>query len=399
MARPRTLRDYAESMGIPAQELASAEADGTLGLLIVEQTVTAEQGRYTYDELAERTGLGDDARRFWRALGFPEPAPGERAYSDADLEAMELLATMLRLELLDDDVALQMARVMGSAMQRVAQSQIDAIEARIDADELGEGEALAVDRARVLLPTVPRMLEYTWRRHLESAARRRMVREHLATDENGLVGQHVRAVGFADLVNFVSLSQEVDDPTLAVIVDRFESIAYDTVGRYGGRVVKMIGDEVMFEVADPAAAVAIGLDLADAFHRDDMMSDVRVGIALGPALAREGDLFGPTVNLAARLVGIAYAGAVVVSDEVRTALADDDRFRWKALRSRTLKHIGRVPLHNVRWAEDTNESMAERARRRRGLLKVKVSDLVEKNLPTIVAAGRSGGESGSDEEE
>ena len=273
MARPRTLRDYAESMGIAAPDLAGAEADGTLGLLIVEQTVGAEQRTYTFDELVEQSGLGADARRFWRALGFPEPEPGERSYTEADLEAMDLLGTILRLELLDDDVAIQMARVMGSAMQRVAQSQIDAIEARIDANELGEGEALAVERARMLLPTVPRMLEYTWRRHLESAARRRMVREHLATDEDGLVGQHTRAVGFADLVNFVSLAQEVDDATLAAVVERFESVAYDIVGAHGGRVVKMIGDEVMFEVADPAAAVLIGLGLADAFHRDDMVSD------------------------------------------------------------------------------------------------------------------------------
>jgi adenylate cyclase len=396
MARPRTLHEYAEAMGIPASEVASAEADGTLGLLIVERTVAGDAGAYTYEELAERSGLGLGARRYWRALGFPEPEPGERAYNDADLEAMQLLGTMLRLELLDDDVALQMARVMGSSMQRVAQSQIDAIEARIDSDELdgrpigevGDGEALAIERARMLLPTVPRMLEYTWRRHVQSAARRRMVRDHLANDDGS--GQHVRAIGFADLVNFTALSQEVDDATLAVVVDRFESIAYDIVGQHGGRVVKMIGDEVMFEVADPTAAVQIGLGLADAFHRDDMMSDVRVGIALGTALAREGDLFGPTVNLAARLVGIAYAGAVVVSDEVRTALAHDERFRWKALRGRMLKHIGRVQVHTVRWATDTNESMAERARRRRGLLKVKVADLVEKNLPSIASAVGSG---------
>ena len=373
---PRTLRDFAQAMGIPAAELDSAEADGTLGLLIVEQTVADEARTYTYEELSERSGLGPEARRFWRALGFPEPEPGVAAYGEADLEAMQLLGTMLRLQLLDDDVALPMARVMGSAMQRVAQSQIDAIEARIDADELGEGEALAVERARVLLPTVPRMLEYTWRRHLESAARRRMVREHLAADESGPGDHRVRAVGFADLVDFVSLSQQVDDPTLAAVVDRFESIAYDIVGSHGGRVVKMIGDEVMFEAADPGDAVEIGLGLADAFHHDDVMSDVRVGIALGPALAREGDLFGPTVNLASRLVGIAYAGAVVTSDEVRTALTGDDRFRWRSLRTRTLKHIGRVPVHTVRRAGDTAESMAERARRRRGILKVRIADRV-----------------------
>lgn len=393
-AKPKTLRDYAAAMGIPAADIDNADADGTLGLLIVERTVVGVGPLYTYEEMAERSGLDDDARRYWRALGFPDPEPGERIFDDRDLESMQLLATMLRLELLQDDVALQLARVIGSSMQRVAQSQIDAIEARIDLDLDGD-EELAIERARMLLPTVPRMLEYTWRRHVQSAARRRMVREHLADE-----GHLTRSVGFADLVNFTALSQEVDDVTLGTVVDRFETIAYDIVSQHGGRVVKMIGDEVMFEVADPGAAVEIGLDLADAFHRDDMMSDVRVGIAHGSALAREGDLFGPTVNLASRLVGIAYAGAVVVSDDVRNALADDERFRWKSLRGRNLKHIGRVQVHNVRRLEDTNESMAERARRRRGLLKVRVSDLVEKSLPTLAALSvEPGAEPGGAEEE
>ena len=390
LRRARTLRGLATTMGIPASEIDDAEADGTLGLLIVEQTVVGEAPAFTYAELAERSGLGDEARRYWRALGFPDPAEDERMYTQRDLEALELLGTMLRLGLLEDDVALQLARVIGSAMQRVAQSQIDAVEARIDDegpadDRYGGGEALAVERARLLLPTVPRMLEYTWRRHLQSAARRRMVREHLAAHHDDTTRAPHRAVGFADLVNFVALSQEVDDRTLAGVVHRFESIAYDVVAHHGGRVVKMIGDEVMFEVADPGAAVEIGLDLADAFHRDDVVTDVRVGIAFGPALAREGDLFGPTVNLASRIVNIAYAGAVVTSDEVRAGLDDDERFRWKSMRARNLRHIGRVQLHNVRRVTDTDESMAERARRRRGALRTRVADLVEKGLPAIAS--------------
>lgn len=400
--RAKTLRGLAASLGIPAAEIDDAEADGTLGLRIVEHTV-GEPPTYTFEDVVERSGLGDGARRYWRALGFPDPEPGERLFTEGDLEAMELLGTMLHLGLLEDDVALQLARVIGSSMQRVAQSQIDAIEARIDDDgpsddRYGGGEALAVERARLLLPTVPRMLEYTWRRHLQSAARRRMVREHLVAHDggDGVAAPANRAIGFADLVNFVALSQEVDDPTLAAIVHRFETIAYDVVARHGGRVVKMIGDEVMFEVAAPGAAVEIGLDLADAFHADDLMSDIRVGIAFGPALAREGDLFGPTVNLASRLVGIAYAGSVVVADEVRTALEGDDRFRFKTLRTRSLKHIGRVQLHNVRRATDTDESMAERARRRRGALRLRVTDLVEKSLPTL--GGVVGAGAGDEEE-
>ena len=149
----------------------------------------------------------------------------------------------------------------------------------------------------MLLPTVPRVLEYAWRRHVQVAARRRMVRDAMASD-----GQPAVCVGFADLVGFTALSQQLDDSELAAVVDRFEATAYDIVGGRGGRVVKMIGDEVMFEVADPAAGVEIALDLADAYHGDESVSDVRVGVAYGPVLAREGDLYGPTVNLASRMV-------------------------------------------------------------------------------------------------
>ena len=142
----------------------------------------------------------------------------------------------------------------------------------------------------------------------------------------------------------------------------------------------MIGDEVMFEIDDPGTGVELALALAGAYHDDDSVSDVRVGLACGPVLRREGDLFGPTVNLAHRIVGIAYAGAVVVAGDVRVALEDDERFAWKTLRTRYLKDLGRVQLHAVRHADDVAEGFAERARRRRGLVVDRVTDLMERRL-------------------
>ena len=353
-----------------------------------------EPGVYTQDEIAARSGLGDESRKFWRALGFPDPEPDDRVFSQMDLEMLQMLDAILRLELIERDVALQLGRVIGSSMERIAQSHIDAIEARIDADATAASQGaseeelvqLAVQRSGMLLPTVPRVLEYAWRRHVQVAARRRMVRDAMASD-----GQPAVCVGFADLVGFTALSQQLDDSELAAVVDRFEGTAYDIVGGRGGRVVKMIGDEVMFEAPDPATGVEIALDLADAFHVDDSVSDVRVGVAYGPALAREGDLYGPTVNLAARMVGIAYAGAVVTCADVREALADDDRFVWKSLRARYLKHIGRVQLHAVRRAGDTTEGIAERARRRRGLIRDRVAELVDKTVPSL-GSSEGGGE-------
>jgi adenylate cyclase len=373
--RPANLRQLAEASGVAADEIDAAEADGTLGLVLIDRIVT-DAGRFTKAEVQARTGLGDRADRFWRALGFPDPAPDEKVFGPTDVEMLQLIDTVLRLELLEEETALQLARVIGSSLERIAQSQIDAIEARIDAGDPAADGDLAVQRAQFLLPTVPRILEYVWRRHLQVAARRRMVRDSIADDaRRGAV-----SVGFADLVGFTALSQQLDERELAHVVDRFEATAYDLVATRGGRVVKMIGDEVMFEVATPVAALELALDLAAAYHGDESISDVRVGVAHGPVLAREGDLYGPTVNLASRIVSIAYPGSVVVSAEVREACADDPRFAWKTLRTRYLKHIGRVQLHAVRRAEDVAEGFAERARRRRGAVRDTVAELVERRI-------------------
>jgi adenylate cyclase len=367
----RSVRDLAADLGVDPTEIAHADADGTLALLVVERLVVAEPGIYTQDDIIARSGLGPDARRFWRALGFPDPEPDDRIFSAVDLEMLQMVDAMIRQELIERDGALQLARVIGTSMQRVAQAQIDAIDARLAAEGPGAADAeQALRRAETLLPTMPRVLEYAWRRHMQGAVRRRVVREHLAED-----GPASRAVGFADLVGFTTLSQELDDRELAEVVDRFETTAFDIVTSHGGRVVKMIGDEVMFEAADLAEAALLSLDLSDAFHQDESVTDIRVGLAHGPALAREGDLFGPTVNLAARLVGIAYAGAVVTSTDVRAALEGDDRFAFKSLRPRYLKNIGRVQLVALRRAGDTSEGMAERARRRRRVVRERLAAL------------------------
>ncbi len=211
---------------------------------------------------------------------------------------------------------------------------------------------------------MPRILEYAWRRHLQIAARTRMVR-----DSAGAAGT-TSAVGFADLVGFTALSQQIDDRELAAIVDHFEENAYDVVASCGGRVVKMIGDEVMYTVDDLRAAVEIGLQLAETYQDDEELSGIRVGIASGPVLPLAGDLFGPTVNMASRIVSIAYEGSVVVSPSIHEALAGDEELDFKG--------IGRVHLHVVRRAADVEEGPIERAWRQRGVLRDRVAELLER---------------------
>ena len=126
--------------------------------------------------------------------------------------------------------------------------------------------------------------------------------------------------GFVDLVGYTALSQELDGAELNALVARFESVTYDTVAQLGGRLVKTIGDEVMFVAEEPEIALQIALELTDRTRQDEVLPRARAGMACGPALAREGDYYGAVVNLAHRLVEIARPQSVIVGAELADAL-------------------------------------------------------------------------------
>jgi adenylate cyclase len=188
----------------------------------------------------------------------------------------------------------------------------------------------------------------------------------------------VLAVGFADMVGFTLLSQHLSDPELAAVVRRFEELSHDIVTGLGGRVVKMIGDEVMFVVESVADAARIGLDLADAYADDELLSDVRVGLALGPVLLREGDYFGTTVNLAHRIVNIGNPGTVLVSNEFQAALLSTapDVYTTKPLRPRLLKDLGRVQLWWLGRAGHEADGTGVAADRRRNVRWERLSEVL-----------------------
>ncbi len=382
----RTIRHVLEGLKVPEDEIAAAERDGTLPLLAIVHLVFEESPRYDADTVAGKVGLpSEQVFHFWRALGFPDPEDDEVVFTRTDLDMMRIAAETIADEVVDPDVALQMARVIGSSMSRVANAQIAALASRVAseaaeaaeaaasaatgadaADDGGADAPAAVDldapllaRTEMILDVMPRIMDYVWRRHLQDEARRQMLRRR--DTEGGAV-----TVGFADLVGYTALSQQVPEQELAHLVARFEAVATDTVAGRGGRVVKMIGDEVMFIVDDPAAAAQIALDLADAFREDEALSDVRVGLAMGSVIEQDGDVYGPVVNLANRIVGIAYPGSVVVSEDVRDALRDDPELNVRSLRSHTLRDIGRVRLWRLRRERDVDpDSLLEKARLRR----------------------------------
>jgi adenylate cyclase len=302
-------------------------------------------------EVARDAGVDlEQLRRLWRALGFPPVGTTERVFTHADVEVVRAVRALLEIKSAHPDDLLQLTRVIGQSLARVADAPVNAAADRLEQlrpEAVPDDIALAelVDRIAGLAPSLEQFLAYVWRHHLLAALRRRSAAPS-ASDRP-------LTVGFADLVGFTAMSQSITARELAAIVDRFEALAYEHIPERGGRVVKMIGDEVMFAVDDGAFAADIAIALVEACARDTLVPDVRIGLASGPTLSWEGDLYGPTVNLASRLVNFARPGTVLVADELGARLADDPRFELRHLRSVHLQGMGRVRPWVLRRARAT----------------------------------------------
>lgn len=361
------VRARLKEAGVSVEEINTAEAEGLLDLLTVDRMLLPTRRRYTQRELAEKTGLPLDLfRRFWRALGFLDVGEDERVLTDLDIESIQLFQGLLDSGLVDIESAVQLARVIGASMARIAEAEVSphlpgsaSEDPIIAADEFS---GLAVPA----LPAMSQLLDFVWRRHMIAAARRAM----LLRSRGQAAGSPVLAVGFADMVGFTLLSQHLTDRELADVIRRFEEVSQDIVTALGGHAVKMIGDEIMFVVDGAGAAVRIGLALAEAYSADDVLSDVRVGLAVGPVIASDGDYYGPTVNLAHRIVNVTTPGTVVVSDEFWSTLRTQahEEFDAVPLQPRVLKDIGRVQLWRVfRYGDPAPgpEGAADRSREAR----------------------------------
>jgi adenylate cyclase len=381
------LRDLLLSMGYEQDEIDRAETEHTLPLLAMERMALSQDMRYDVARAARLSGLGEERLiQIWRSLGFPDPTEQEAVFSDVDVANFRAVAELLDSGAVEEEIALQMTRVIGSSMVRVAEALIDAVSARAELVAPSQDlDALAIE-ANTFLPQFPAVLEQVWRRHLQAGARRRFLR---SSSDDTLV------VGFADLVGFTALAQQVSDQELAEVVQQFSQLANDVVVAGGGRVVKMIGDEVMFVVEDPVAAAEIALGLADASRDAAGLSDVRVGMACGPVLEREGDAYGPTVNIASRITGIAYPGTVVVSSDFQKALDDVEGYTFRAMRPRTLKDIGRVSLCVMRREGDGPVSIRAAIDERRAQMRVGVRERIAARLRSDSEPDAEVGEDGS----
>ena len=336
---------FLRASGVPVEEVERAEKAGTLELLVLEQLLSVHPPVWDLDTLAAKADLsGEVMERLWLAMGFPDPQPGAAVASEDDLHILQWADQRIR-DPQQIDRTLQALRVYSSSLARMAETTADEV-----GDAVAEARAAGLsDRSRAELvlgrvdrEALERAVSHLYRLQLLAAFRRR-----LAIVETDTLQQEL-SIGFIDLVDFTAVSQELEPADLAGVVTEFESRAFDTVAEHGARVVKTIGDEVMFSSTSPAVAVAIALRLAGDERRGPLTPDVRAGVAHGPVVVRWGDAFGPVVNLASRLVNVANPGTVLVSDTVQRMLVDDGDLAFRELRPRSLKGIGRVPVWLVR---------------------------------------------------
>lgn len=321
-----------------------------------------DEARFGIEDLARFSGIDTEPLLdFWVALGFPVPRPGEQLFTDTDVEMLSTIVGLIADGSVEPETARQFARVIGSSLERIAAAQIDVwlrtAEEDLAISQLPDDEATA--RSLEVAALVPRILELVWRRRLMAEARRRLTMVGNDQASNDV------CVGFADLVGFTSQTQQLATSSLAEVVRRFESIAYDVISSFGGRVVKTIGDEVMFVNDDVERSCRTALELARRYREDEALSDVRVGLARGPVLDLDGDVYGATVNLASRIVSVAYPGSVIISSELHDVIEEDPTFTFTSLRTHYLKGIGRVPLWRMRLAGDDVEGPYRSARRDR----------------------------------
>ena len=333
------LRDVLELLGVAEREVAAAEANGTLLALAAERFLLPGERLYDLEELAARTEThAADLARFWLALGFAVIESGEKLYTDADVKVIRSLVadgTQLSSEYTQHE-----ARVISSSLARIAEVFVDEMwdqhRSAGQSDQQALGEMAGIDVQRV-----ERLLLSLLRRHIVAAVYRRAALH----DQAQRSGQASLAVGFADLTGFTELSHGLSDQQLTNLIVAFEQRAFDAIAEMGGRVVKTIGDAVMFSFDSPAQAVDLALRLAGAVGDD--VPPLRIGLAWGPVLVRQGDCYGPTVNLASRVAGVAGAGEVVVDAAVADAVSGDGRFTLTALGTTTLKGIGPVEVSRV----------------------------------------------------
>jgi adenylate cyclase len=309
----------------------------------IEELLLGGQRRYRRAEVSEATGVEvNRAHRLWMAMGFAAVSDDEAVFTDGDVEALRTWNALVASGTMAIDEEVPHARVMGQTLARLAEWQAREVITR--AALLAPGgagrQAGAADIAGTLLPVIEQLQSYVWRRHLAAAY------ERILLEPPGELSAGTITVGFADIVGYTRTARHAAVEDLAALLETFEEDTAEAVVSNHGQVVKMVGDEVLFVTGRPADAAEIALRLTSPGRAGQGLPALRVGMAAGRVLSRFGDVYGPVVNLAARLTSLAKPGTALVDAELATALRADRNYRLHARRPTAVRGY-----HHLRsWA-------------------------------------------------
>jgi adenylate cyclase len=333
-----------EEAGISLENVARGVRAGELsfpmGMFMPEPEARPE----TYEQLAARIDSRPELlRRLSAELGLP-PADDDRVRAE---DAAILALIVAKLDLADDDELSRFARLYGATVQRLVASGLQffdqAVRQHVATFDLSneEKDLLVYQKAAGYTELVQTLAPWLQRRHRERAVLEYLVGvTETFMEERGIEPRHPRrppAIAFLDLTGYTELAEERGDEAAAELASDLAGIVQEAAQLHGGRPVKWLGDGVMFHFADPGKAILSGLELIE---RTESAIEVpaRIGINAGAVIAQEGDYFGRTVNIAARIADYARPREVLVSEEARaSASVSDVEFEL----------IGDVPLKGV----------------------------------------------------
>ncbi|MDQ7802603.1 adenylate/guanylate cyclase domain-containing protein [Amycolatopsis sp. A133] len=319
----------------------------------LERVLLGGRRKYTRLEVAEKAGVPEErSRRLWRALGFATVRDDEVVFTDADVEAMRTADQLVQSGLIDPSIEVSVTRALGQHLSRLAEWQVDMLWELIkEQPELGRSERQVTRLVDRLLPELERVQNFVWRRHLAAYAGRAFAAsdEHLET--------RTEVVGFVDMVGYTRLTRQIGEDELSRVLDAFETLSTEVIAEHHGRVVKMIGDEVLFVADAPADAAEIALTLTERTSADETLPAVRAGMASGRILSRFGDVYGSVVNLAARLTSVARPGTILVDRELAAELADEKAYELRVRRPVTVRGYNRLRPAALRRASEAPTGM------------------------------------------
>jgi adenylate cyclase len=327
---------------------------------LLEAYLLDEEPSLTGQELADDVGIPFEAARDrWRSLGFTAVGADVPAFTRADLEALRMTQRLSDLGFVDADDEAALVRTLGRSFARLAEWQIRLLARMIDIDEMDVDELSTI--MTEVVPTVEKLQNYVWRRHTLAVAARLLLAAE--DDDEEIAGEsedsEVVGVGFADIVNYTRQSRSLSQKELSTLIDGFEARALEIIGAHGGRIIKTIGDEILF-VADDASSIArIGLELVEERLRDEDFPELRVGLAWGPALARLGDVLGPVVNVASRLTSTSRPGRVLVDRALAEELQDDEHFKLRRLRRTSVRGYRKLEPWSLRRPADEDPEVTD----------------------------------------